>query len=140
MTEGSCFGFYTGEWKCKEGGCRMTTQCKAFVNSDGLDVAADALGELLDALPIQAYAKVESVRALLDQVVHPEKVATLLVNLKATALQTASNFRAVTKTDPRPTLSANLASQTVNKGPALSAAEERILKGLNLFQGVEDPL
>lgn len=78
---GDCFGFYTGEWKCKEGGCRLSAQCKAFVNSDGLDIAADAIGDLMELLPDQPYVDTSSIRVLLEQLVNPAKVQVVISKL-----------------------------------------------------------
>lgn len=78
MAEGSCFGFYTGEFKCREAGCRLAAQCKALVNTDGLDVASDVIDTLLDELPDQPFCPTESVRALLAQLLHPETAVQAL--------------------------------------------------------------
>lgn len=78
---GDCFGFFTGEWKCKEGGCRLSAQCKAFVNTDGLDVAADAIGDLLEMLPDQAFVDTGSIRVLLEQLVDPSKAVAAISKL-----------------------------------------------------------
>lgn len=86
-----CFGFYTGEWKCKEGGCKVSLQCKAFANSDGLDVASDALDEMLSLLPDQRFLDTLSVRALVQQLVRPERAAQMLEQsaLEATQIPNA---------------------------------------------------
>lgn len=67
---GDCFGFYTGEWKCTNG-CRLVQQCKAFVNSDGLDVVSDVLEELMSELPDAHYLDSKFTRVALQQVLSP---------------------------------------------------------------------
>lgn len=72
MKEGDCFGFYTGEWRCKEGGCLSALQCKALANSDGLDVAADVLESILESMTTTSLPSVGSVRALVAQMLELE--------------------------------------------------------------------
>lgn len=82
MSEGSCFGYYTGEFKCKEGGCRLASPCKALVNTDGLDVASDVIDSLVEDLPVQDYCPTDSVRALLKQLLDPSSSAHGVASLK----------------------------------------------------------
>jgi hypothetical protein len=49
-----CFGFYSGGADCRSG-CKLALQCKAIVNSDGLDVVSDIIEELLETLPNKAF-------------------------------------------------------------------------------------
>lgn len=79
MAARECFGFFTGEWQCKEGGCRATVQCKALANSDTLDVASDVVEHLLESLPVQDYLASDSVRVVVDQLIHPERLKAVLL-------------------------------------------------------------
>lgn len=78
-----CFGFYTGEWKCKEGGCKLSLKCKAFANSDGLDVASDAIDEMLGSLPDQRFLDTVSVRAIVQQLVYPDRALQMIKEIGA---------------------------------------------------------
>ena len=73
MNTGDCFGFYTGEWKCTDG-CKSMQQCKAIVNSDGLDVASDVLEQLIAELPDKSYVSTPFHRVVLQQVLNPNNV------------------------------------------------------------------
>lgn len=124
MKEGACFGFYTGEWKCLEGGCKAAVQCKAFVNSDGLDIAADVLNDLLEELPPQVYLDVPSIRGQLSQILEPDKLPTVLKNFRADATRR---------------LQQELVMNGQMVAPGMDSSESAIMVH-GLFPPVEDPL
>lgn len=79
MDKSRCFGFYSGQWTCRNG-CKASLQCKALVNSDGLDTAADLLELLVDALPDQPYLKASTARGIMSQIKDPHKGFEILLN------------------------------------------------------------
>lgn len=84
MQPGECFGFYTGEWRCTNG-CRLVQQCKAVVNSDGLDVVSDVLEQLLDDMPEGGYLSSGFHRVVLKQILNPAEVVSSSHRLDAEA-------------------------------------------------------
>ena len=89
IDQNKCFGFYTGEWICKQDGCKAVAQCKALVNSDGLDVAADTVDHLLDDMS-QSMATVpstDSVKAMVAFMLNPESAKAALERLRRSTPQ-----------------------------------------------------
>jgi hypothetical protein len=69
MTDQPCFGFYSGGPVCAT--CTATKRCKAIVVSNGFDIVADALGQMLATLPDQNYRDTDRVSELVDQLLDP---------------------------------------------------------------------
>jgi len=82
--DASCFGFFSGAWDCVEK-CKAQAQCKALVNSDGLEVVAAVLDDLIEELPNQTYISMSSIRGTLAQILNPNLVDKLLIDSKNAA-------------------------------------------------------
>lgn len=66
----NCFGFYSGGADCRSG-CKLALQCKAIVNSDGLDVVSDIIEELLETLPERTFFNGGTIVSDVVQLVSP---------------------------------------------------------------------
>jgi len=65
-----CFGFYMGNPVCNQ--CSARQRCKAVLISNGFDIVAAAVDDLVMQLPEQAaYYDTDRVPSLLDQLLHP---------------------------------------------------------------------
>lgn len=91
MKGNKCFGFYTGEWQCREGSCKCVVQCKAVANSDSLDVVSDVIEELSECLPNQDFLDTNSVRVLTEQLIYPIKVLKALEVANVTPVENVLN-------------------------------------------------
>lgn len=75
-----CFTQYNESLSCAN--CKLATRCRAITISDGVDVVAAAIDELIDNLPSGSYADTDRVSLMVTQLLEGG-LGTIQENRKA---------------------------------------------------------